>query len=55
MQRRSAPEKRVTARSKLPQMRCTGLALPRNDVRNRFRTPSMAAHAWKKRVTAAAS
>ena len=29
------PEKRVTARSKLPQKKCTGLALPRKPVRNR--------------------
>jgi hypothetical protein len=28
------PEKRVTARSKLPQKKCTGLALPKKPVRN---------------------
>ena len=28
------PEKRVTARSKLPQKKCTGLALPRKRARN---------------------
>ena len=28
------PEKRVTARSKLPQKKCTGLTLPRNWPRN---------------------
>ena len=34
------PEKRVTARSKLPQKKCTGLALPRNPVRKRRKTRS---------------
>ena len=35
------PEKRVTARSKLPQKRCTGLDLPRKPVRNRLKTRSV--------------
>jgi hypothetical protein len=34
------PEKRVTARSKLPQKKWTGLALPRKPVRNCWRTRS---------------
>ena len=32
------PEKRVTARSKLPQKKCTGLTLPRKPARNSFKT-----------------
>ena len=34
------PEKRVTARSKLPQKKCTGLTLPMNRARNTFMTRS---------------
>ena len=34
------PEKRVTARSKLPQKKCTGLHLPMNRVRNSLNTLS---------------
>src|ERR1700721_1704635 len=34
------PEKRVTARSKLPQKKCTGLALPMNPERNLWKTAS---------------
>ena len=33
------PENRVTARSKLPQKKCTGLTLPRNRDRNRREHP----------------
>src|SRR6266516_3037591 len=32
------PEKRVTAKSKLPQKKCTGLALPMKRARNSFMT-----------------
>jgi hypothetical protein len=38
------PEKRVTARSKLPQKKCTGLHLPMNPVRNLKSTRS----AWRR-------
>ena len=39
------PEKRVTARSKLPQKKCTGLALPMKPVRNCANTPGRREHA----------
>src|SRR6266481_3393757 len=49
------PEKRVTARSKLPQKKCTGLALPRKPVRNCLNTRSTFTRIWKKRRTASGS
>ena len=43
------PEKRVTARSKLPQKKCTGLALPTKPVRNCLNTRSIWTRACQKR------
>ena len=44
------PEKRVTARSKLPQKKCTGLHLPMNDVRNRSSTRADCSRMRQKRL-----
>src|ERR687892_283479 len=49
----SRPEKRVTARSKLPQKKCTGLDLPRKPVRNSLNTRSACTSARQNRCTAA--
>ena len=49
------PEKRVAARSMLPQKKCTGLALPRKPVRNCLNTRSTFTRIWKKRRTASGS
>ena len=43
------PEKRLTARSKLPHQKCTGLALPAKPARKRANTGSIAASASRKR------
>ena len=43
------PEKRVTARSKLPQKKCTGLALPMKRARNAPRTRLVARSTRQKR------
>ena len=43
------PEKRVTAKSKLPQKKCTGLHLPMNPVRNRLKTRSALSSTCQKR------
>ena len=45
------PENRVTARSKLPQKKCTGLTLPRNRDRNRVNTRSTCTRARQNRLT----
>ena len=52
---RGRPEKRVTARSKLPQKKCTGLALPRKPLRKSLKTRSTCTSARQKRCAAAAS
>jgi hypothetical protein len=53
MARGSRPEKRVTARSKLPQKKCTGLALPKKPVRKSLNTRSACTSARQKRWAAA--
>ncbi len=55
MGRGGAPEKRVTARSKLPQKKCTGLALPINPLRKSLKTRSAWTSARQKRCAAAES
>ena len=49
------PENRVTARSKAPQKKCTGLALPRNPARNRLSTRSALTSDSQNRCMASAS
>lgn len=44
------PENRVTARSKLPQKKCTGLALPRKPVRKREKTACVDSRMRQKRL-----
>src|SRR6516165_8946134 len=45
------PEKRVTTRSKLPQKKCTGLALPMKRMRNPFNTRLACTRACQNRHT----
>jgi len=44
------PEKRVTARSKLPQKKCTGLDLPKKRPRNSLKMASIEINACQKRL-----
>jgi len=49
------PEKRVTARSKLPQKKCTGLHLPMKRPRNSFNTESAETSARQNRFACSGS